>query len=774
MIRWLVYLHTNRQRFVGTLVCIVTLIALAGLARVEFEDDPRAVFRVDDPQFAELDQFYDEFGAHDQDILLVIDGDELFTPARILALRSTCTALSQLAEVESVLSLLDLRKSGPIPLSLLPLGGTDEVTVELVDRARANALNHEVAKHLLAPDAKLTLVSVRLRGRDPKISELPQQVDQVRRTAEQHLSPVDLRVRAAGHPSIRIDLLNTMRAELLKFALLSTIVSAAIGLAIFRTPLAVAIAVAGPAVGVIWTLGAMGWLQVRIDPLSVILPTLLFVVGFTDSVHLVLHMQVTRDQGESRVAAAVDAVRHLGPACLLTAITTMAGFGSLLVARLDSVQHFGGICAAGTLVMFCAVQLVVPMLASTKLGEGLVSRVGVDGNLFFTRLLTPAYRQMLRVPRTVALLSVAVTLFCFYISLGLNCDQRWTESLSESSETRVVTAECDQVFGGTMHAYVTVQWPEGQQLASSEALQVLQEVHSITAGANHLGEPMSVLSILKSTRRPQGELSDQVRHLRRAPASLIGRMVQEVQRKAVVSIPVPDIGAAQLGPEFDRLEQRLDAIRAAHPAYELRLTGTDVVASRNVHQMILDLVWSLSVASFLIFLVITSMFRSFAFGLLSIIPNILPQTITACVLIWLQESLTMASVLTFSLCLGLSVDDTVHFLMRYRSEREGGLSPQAAVFRSFQAVGGVMITTSLVLIGGFLVTLASSMPAVRAFSGLCCVTLLAAIVGDLIMLPTLIVSFFTPWHGGQLLLVTPERSQDSDQRLPAEDESLTV
>jgi predicted RND superfamily exporter protein len=108
--------------------------------------------------------------------------------------------------------------------------------------------------------------------------------------------------------------------------------------------------------------------------------------------------------------------------------------------------------------------------------------------------------------------------------------------------------------------------------------------------------------------------------------------------------------------------------------------------------------------------------------------------------VWFDEPLTMTSVLTFSLCFGLSVDDTVHFLMRYRAERRGPDGPRGAILRTFAAVGGVMITTSLVLIGGFLAMLVSQMPAVRTFAVLSCVTLLAAMAGDLVFLPSLILS----------------------------------
>src|SRR5262249_21739511 len=154
------------------------------------------------------------------------------------------------------------------------------------------------------------------------------------------------------------------------------------------------------------------------------LPTLLFVVGFTDAVHLVSDTQANRLAGLSPLAAPVKAVEHLGPACLLTALTTMAGFGSLAVAKTECIQRFGLTCAGGTIVMFVAIQLVVPMLALTRLGVALQPGDSRSGSQTFATLFSPVYERLLRHSRLVATISVLVTACCFVTSWQLQSDQR--------------------------------------------------------------------------------------------------------------------------------------------------------------------------------------------------------------------------------------------------------------------------------------------------------------------------------------------------------------
>lgn len=735
--KWLANLHATHHQIVAALVVLITGLAVVGVLRVEFDDDPRAAFHVANAEFDGLETFYAEFGQDDQEVYLIVDGDDLFSPSSMRALQAAYRSVKKMPEVATVVSLFDVRKRGPIPLMLVPFDTTDP---ERLARAKRDALSHPMAAgQFISADGKTTLFAARLAGENVAVSELGPTLAKLRTIVEHQLNPAGLQLRLAGHPSIRVDLLKTLRSEVVKFAAVSAVISGLIALAVFRRATAVLISVLGPVAGVLWTLGLMGWLGVKIDPLSVVLPTLLFVVGFTDAVHLVSDTQDNRSLGLSAADAAVKAVEHLGPACLLTALTTMAGFGSLAVARTECIQRFGLTCAGGTLVMFVAVQLVVPTLALTRLGKSLAPGGSRSGSKTFASLFSPIYERLLRHPRLVATVSVLVTAGCFVTSLQLQSDQRWTESLPDDAETVQVTKRCDLVFGGTMFAYLMVEWPADRDLRSPEVWEALRKLHAICDESTIVRGPISVLSIVEALKRPSEEPTEALKYLDRVPEPMLRRFVREDLGKAVVAMHTPDVGSARLAPEFARIEERLVQLRRELPGFELRLTGTVVVAARNVHQMIADLAWSLTIASVLVFLMMTVLFRSLLLGLLSVVPNVFPQAITAALLVWFGAPLTMTSVLTFSLCFGLSVDDTVHFLMRFCQERKRNDGPRAAILRTFQAVGGVMITTSLVLVGGFLAMLISQMPAVRTFAGLCCITLLAAIAGDLIMLPSLIL-----------------------------------
>jgi hypothetical protein len=189
---------------------------------------------------------------------------------------------------------------------------------------------------------------------------------------------------------------------------------------------------------------------------------------------------------------------------------------------------------------------------------------------------------------------------------------------------------------------------------------------------------------------------------------------------------------------LERLEAGLLELEEEHPV-ELTLTGTDVVARRNINRMIQGFSGGLLLSALLIFGAIALEFRSLRLGLISILPNILPQVFVGALLVVLGRPLQMIGAVLFTLLLGLAVDDTIHFLARYRREREATDDVRQAVCRAGAAVGLAVVTSTVVLVAGYSILLASAVPTNRLFALLMSAGLGAALVGDLVILPALLV-----------------------------------
>jgi predicted RND superfamily exporter protein len=224
----------------------------------------------------------------------------------------------------------------------------------------------------------------------------------------------------------------------------------------------------------------------------------------------------------------------------------------------------------------------------------------------------------------------------------------------------------------------------------------------------------------------------------RIPPDFLKRILRSDLRRAVLTMHVPNTGAASTRPAFHRMAKSLAAIANQHPGIAIHLTGSSVVAAENMSSVIGDLVRSLSFASITVFLVLTIALRSVTLGLLSIIPNAFPLLLNAGILYWLDKPLQITTVLTFSICLGIAVDDTIHFLIRFLRERKQGRSVRDAIVHSFERVGLALLITTAIITGGFAASMTSALPGLVFFGGLACTALLAALLGDLIILPALL------------------------------------
>ena len=250
--------------------------------------------------------------------------------------------------------------------------------------------------------------------------------------------------------------------------------------------------------------------------------------------------------------------------------------------------------------------------------------------------------------------------------------------------------------------------------------------------------PFSLLNVLQSLPGSGPALQRRVSALRRVPPEWRRRLVRPDRQRLVVGTHVPNVGSTELQPALSRVRRDLEELRAKHPDFQFWLTGTSVVASRNVHGLVGDLARSLGLAAALVFAVVAVAFRSLRLGLVSVIPNAFPLLLTASLLVWTGHALRVASVVSFSLCLGLAVDDTIHLLVRFNRERRHGSDMRLAIVRSVSSVGIAVVTTTMILGAGFAAMMLSYMPVIRELAWFCLLAILSALIGDLLLLPPLL------------------------------------
>lgn len=542
---------------------------------------------------------------------------------------------------------------------------------------------------------------------------------------------------------------NTVRYQLIGYSIM--LISA---LVLFRGLAAVVIVAVAPAVGVAWTMGMLHFFDLQDNPFNdIIVPVLISLVGLTDSVHLMVEIRQQRAAGFETREAARRGIARVGLACLLTSLTTGIGFVSLSQAHHQIVREFGWCCVVGVAMTFISVLTVIPLGCRSPLGRRLHVGLGkslIDGQLKRIGVLV---QWVLRHHRPVAWGAILATAALALVSFQLTPDERRYSGLSESGEAARGLRHLDRVLGGLEFGNVELRW--SPNVNQGEVLRVLNEVDEVLNSEPLIGHPLGLHQMLDALPG-EGDPEERMTLLELLPPSLKRAFYAPEHHYARIQFRSQDIGIAAYHDTFTRIEASLDQIESRHPSIALDLQGRSPWRWRNIYQIVTDLAASLGTASVVIWIVLTIFYRSIRIGLVSIVPNVFPLVATGAVLYFTGQHLEMVTVCVFTICIGIAVDDTIHFLTRYEeemlhSERKTSVRPvlsggdhEAVIRRAFTGVGSALLMTTIVLVAGLGSAILGDSRDARIFGIMGCLTLSTALFADIVLLPAMLKRFAFP------------------------------
>lgn len=683
-------------------------------------------------------------------LLLVLESDDFFTANRVAAMWDAVGSLRQLPSVRQLVWMGDLpevnlrRRVTP----LLP-GGNDEppddVTAERLQAAKERLLQHPLARsNLISEDGKALLFLLNITG--PQDGEPGRQsdIDEIRQLAISKLSPVGINTNVTGVLALKQVHEQALDEDHIRIQLISYGLVTVLSFVIFRRPVAILIAGIGPTMGVVWTLG---WLslfgQSGNELAKIILPVLIMMIGFTDGVHMVIRIRQQRASGKSPKDAAYDAVMSVGPACFLTSLTTAIGFGSLMLSDAEIIAGFGRVSAIGVVLTFFSVVLITPLLSNSWLGR----------KMHVSETKDPLFRLMSgssgivsfasRNAKFVATTGILLTAGFLYCSSQLIPDDRLSDRVPQTASEWQTMKRCDELFGGTRYVRIEVSWTEETSRADlwdtiNACEQLLQE-EELVGRAISIRTCLSIFNVAKAQER--SILAAQL------PENVSRQFHRPDLRRSQIVARLQDLGIAKFEPVFERLRGQLRKLEASDSQFTYTLTSDVELEGRVIRDVVGELVMSLALASVVIFFVLAIAFRSLRIGLISILPNAMPLAASGTLRLFLSESLDLASACSFAICLGIAVDDTIHYLIHFQRERANGKSPLEANRNTYVTVGSALLMTSVVMTSGLGAVLTSRLPPHVNFAAMGCATLVMALIADLLFLPAMLSLFPGPGSG---------------------------
>jgi predicted RND superfamily exporter protein len=289
---------------------------------------------------------------------------------------------------------------------------------------------------------------------------------------------------------------------------------------------------------------------------------------------------------------------------------------------------------------------------------------------------------------------------------------------------------------------INVQW-DPQKLSSEQVAMALDQAESVLKSEPLIGHPLSLVTLLNALPG-EGSVLDKLSMAELLPPPLRQRLFDQDQSTATMTYRCKDLGTATYQSTFERIDQSLQSIARENPGLTMEMQGEAIWRWRNLYTIVTDLTASLGSAALIIFAVLAVAYRSLRLGLIAIIPNVLPLLASAAYMVITKQPLEVVSVCCFTICLGIAVDDTIHFISRYLEEFKHGGSHASVIQRSFREVGTGMMMTTIVLVAGFSSVVTSDTRDHRIFGALGVITLVTALLCDMFLLPALLAYFDKP------------------------------
>ena len=744
------------------LIAIATAFLVSQMKHMRFSYTEANLLPEDHEVNIQYNKFLEIFGEEGNLILLAIKDSTVFTPEKFNAWNSLAKSFDSLSEVEFTLSIADVktlkadRKNRKFILEAIYEG-------ELKTQNKVDAIKKELFEKLpfydnLSYNKKTGTIQTAIYI-DKEIVNTP-----VRKAfVFKKLIPIidsfekktGMDVRVSGMPYIRTINSQNIVDEIQLFVGGALLITAIIFFFFFRSFRATFITLLVVTVGVTWAFGFIGLLGYEITVLTALIPPLIIVIGVPNAVFLINKYQQEIKEHGQQAKALQRVISKIGNATLMTNITTASGFATFVFVKSQLLREFGILASINILSIFVLALLIIPILYSfmpTPKEKHLnhLERQWMENVVNWMEKMVREQRIGIYITTVIVIILGIVGLYQIKVSGSL------IEDMPKSKAFYKDIKFFENQFGGIMPLEILIDTKKEEGVMKLSTLKRMEKINETIESFPELSTPVSIVNLVKYSKQAFYKGNPKYYQLPTSQeqsyifaytknsdgnANMLKNFVNSTGQYARITTFMKDIGTDKMDVIQERLQQVVTK-EFPEDKYNVSFTGKALVFLKGTNYLISNLVFSLSLAIILIALFMAWMFRSFRMILISIIPNMLPLLITAGLMGFFGIPIKPSTILVFSIAFGISVDDTIHFLAKYRQElKANNWKIRKSVYAALRETGVSMFYTSIVLFFGFLVFTVSSFGGTIALGGLVSITLLFAMVSNLLLLPSLLLTF---------------------------------
>jgi len=735
--------------------------------------------------------FLDTFGEEGNLIIYGVKDSLLFTPSNFKAWNTLSKELGQAPEVDLTLSIGDLQKlkkrKDTIGFEMVPL-----VKDSILNEKQLTKLQYELFEKLpfysgliYSPDKKSVRTAVYIKK---GIVNTPARKIFIEKVLIPKIAAFEkqtgMKVHTSGMPYIRTLNSQNIIDEIGMFIGAAVLVTSIIFFFFFRSYRATFISMITVIIGVLWAFGILGLLKYEITVLTALIPPLIIVIGIPNCIFLINKYQQEIKQHGNQAKSLQRVIAKVGNATLMTNVTTASGFATFILTNSQLLKEFGIVASICIIAIFLLCLLIIPIVYSfmpvpknkhlKHLNKRWINR--------FVDWMENKVRH-----NRIAIYIISIGLLCVSIIgiYNIKISGSLIEDMPKKTEFFKSIRFFEKEYKGIMPLEILIDTKRKKGVMKLATLKRMNELQEYIEEFPEFSKSLSVVDLVKYSKQayyngnpeyyqlPNSQERSFILRYAKSSAqdtNLLKSYVDSTGQFARITTFMKDTGTER----FDRIEEDLKAKALKifpQDRYTVSFTGKALLFQKGTKYLVKNLIISLSLAILLIALFMAWMFRSFRMILVSLIPNLLPLIITAGLMGFLGVPIKPSTILVFSIAFGISVDDTIHFLAKYRQELiANNWKIKKSVYAALRETGVSMFYTSIVLFFGFSVFTISSFGGTVALGALVSVTLVFAMLANLLLLPSLLLSLEKSIANKQTLKkpslgILPENMEEEHQEL---------
>ncbi|NQT94253.1 MAG: RND family transporter [Lentisphaerae bacterium] len=731
-------------------ILAVTAVIAPQLRRFRVTTSERGGLPEDDPDIVQFEQYYKQFG-HVELMIVGLEAEDIFSLETLSFLRHLETELSSVRNVKQTISLASARTLTSEDGEIFAKAFLEEIPSDpaALQALKQEALaNEQWVRSIVSEDGKAACINILL---DLELEDLQGRraaVKDVREVLALNTAP-GIKTHLTGIAPLITDTLAHISSDLRRFIALTPLVMGLLLYLVFRTLRGVFVPLTVILLSGIWTLGIFFWAGNALVTVTTMLPTLVALICLSDVIHIMAHYYELAATGNDRRTVLLDTMEHMIAACFTTSATTAVGFGSLAVSEMQGICDLGIWTALGIFIAYLQAITLVPILLSfLPLPDQTVQKR--YRRSVCSRLMPLLARYVGRDRVVIPVVSLLIVVAAVFGARQLRIQAKVSEHLPSRAPSVEGLAFLEGRMAGIHSFEMAVSGPQGA-FRKPWALRELAEIENYLESREEAEQSISPATVIRYIHEllepedalvhalPEDEelideywlmlsMSDQ--------ADLLNAFVSEDQSMARLCARVKNMGTIRQLELLDDVEAF--AVANLDPRLSFYTTGIVKLFSLKVKALVRSQMRTLGVTVMVITVLLVIHLASIRLGLVSMIPTALPALVTLGLMGACGIPLSVATVMISCIAIGISVDNAIHLLVRYRRNRKRGLPKEEAIREAIVMCGQAMVFASLIIAAGFSVLLFSSFGPNRLFGILTAFTMIVALVSDLLLLPYMI------------------------------------